>query len=200
MILWCCPPPKNTVAVGNGSVKIGLASPFTSSGADELLLCIVPLRLCIADVTRLARLASLGSLGGPGRVQEVVSWIMRAAERGGCNAENEGETLPRLVQTGKSFLLCFRSVHFSWRKWPCTLIMKTYLSKSTRRQLVVALIMYGIAPHDNILDLWQVCRAWPARPSDHRLTDTVRTVRRLILPIAAFKVSSKLSKIGQGED
>ena len=78
--------------------------------------------------------------------------------------------------------------------------MKTYLSKSTRRQLVVALIMYGLVPHENILDLWQVRHAWPARPSDHRLTDTVRAVRRLILPIAAFKVSSKMSKVGQGGD
>ena len=68
-----------------------LGQSVTPSRADELLLCIVPLRVCIADVSRLARLASLGSLGGPPQVQEVLSWISvgrrasraKRGERGG---------------------------------------------------------------------------------------------------------------------
>ena len=94
------------MAVGNGSVKIGLASPFTSSGADELLLCIVPLRLCIADVSRLARLASLGSLGGPGRVHEVLSWIMRAAERAERSEASEAAAMQKTKE--KPFPVWFR--------------------------------------------------------------------------------------------
>ena len=55
-------------------------------GRQELLLCIAPIRLCTADVSRLARLASLGSLGGPNaaersKASETVSGWARSDTR-----------------------------------------------------------------------------------------------------------------------